>query len=432
MTFINLYFNKVIFFLLYTFIILYPSGPFISDAIITLLGLSIIISLNNKKVFFELLNQKFIIVIILFYISINISSFLSEYSYISFSRSITFFRWILFLIFAYLSIGLININKINLAVVFITLFCIFDSIFQYFFQYDLFGFSTISSSPAVNSDYELLTGPFGDEPIVSSFIVRLLFPTIYFFLLTKNKHLLKYKFTILFFIIFLCLFVVLFSGQRISIVFLIIGFFLFLLLNLKYIISKFSLSFKFFKYFIIIISSLLILITATLFKLSNNSQYSNRIVDGFKNEFINYVSGESHYAKLHQISYNIYSKNKLFGSGLKSFRYICVDDEFTKEKFNTKEICSTHPHNYYIEIIAETGIIGLALIIIFFIIIIFKYLSYKMKNTIPTYADGYFITFCIFIFPLVPTGSFFSNYNSALFWFILSLLIINIHKGRNV
>lgn len=166
-SYINLYFNKVIFFLFYTFIILYASGPFISDAIITLLGLSIIISLNNKKVFNELANQKFIIVIILFFLSSNISSALSDYSDISFSRSITFFRWILFLIFAYLSIELININKINLSVVFITIFCIFDCIFQYFFKYDLFGFSTISSSPSVNSDYQLLTGPFGDEPIVT-------------------------------------------------------------------------------------------------------------------------------------------------------------------------------------------------------------------------------------------------------------------------
>ena len=54
----------------------------------------------------------------------------------------------------------------------------------------------------------------------------------------------------------------------------------------------------------------------------------------------------------------IWQKNKYFGVGLKNFRYVCDEkkfDKFTQKKF----LCSTHPHNLYLEILSETGLIDL-------------------------------------------------------------------------
>lgn len=432
MTILKLGLNKIIFFLLYAFILLYPTGPFISDVIISIIGLSIILSLNNKKVFIKLLNEKFIFIILIFYLSINVSSLFSDYSNISFPRSFVFLRWILFIIFAYLSFKAIQINKINYSIVFIIIFCILDCFYQYYFSFDLFGFPTLSSSPAVNSDYRLLTGPFGNEPIVSSFIVKLLFPTIYFFILSKNFYIKKYISVIFFVIFFLSFFIILISGQRVSLIYLIIGLLLFLLINIKYFFNYNIIKKKYLKYFILVILSFIILSIFTFYKLSNNSQYSNRMIDGFKNEFNHYYIGDSHYAKLHKISFQIFKENIFFGIGLKSFRFKCLEENNSLENINLKLICSTHPHNYYIEILTETGIIGLSLFLIFLILIITKYLSFKKNYLSPNHADGFFISFFICIFPIVPTGSFFSNYNSSLFWFILSLLLINIYKQKNV
>ena len=63
---------------------------------------------------------------------------------------------------------------------------------------------------------------------------------------------------------------------------------------------------------------------------------------------------------------------KLFGGGIKSFREDCwnlaklpnyyLGEALKPEKKN--RLCSNHPHNYYLEILVETGIIGLFIVII--------------------------------------------------------------------
>ena len=45
--------------------------------------------------------------------------------------------------------------------------------------------------------------------------------------------------------------------------------------------------------------------------------------------------------------------NKYFGGGIKNFRYYCCRPSLDK---NSKFICNMHPHNYYLEILTETGI----------------------------------------------------------------------------
>ena len=68
-------------------------------------------------------------------------------------------------------------------------FVIFDVIFQYFFGFDFFGFKAFE--PGTPTAYRL-TGPFGDELIVGSYLSRFgiiyLFCLICFFNLNKNLN----------------------------------------------------------------------------------------------------------------------------------------------------------------------------------------------------------------------------------------------------
>jgi O-antigen ligase len=53
-------------------------------------------------------------------------------------------------------------------------------------------------------------------------------------------------------------------------------------------------------------------------------------------------------------AYNMFKDKPLFGHGPKMFRIVCAD-----EKYATGVTpCMTHPHNFYIQLLAETGIIG--------------------------------------------------------------------------
>ena len=84
-----------------------------------------------------------------------------------------------------------------------------------------------------------------------------------------------------------------------------------------------------------------------------------------------------------------------------------------------------HPHNYYLEILTETGIFGFIIISTFFIMII--YISI-IKKYFPNYSnkDKHFLVPFVFlffseIFPLKTTGSFFTTGNATYIFLILSI-----------
>ena len=73
--------------------------------------------------------------------------------------------------------------------------------------------------------------------------------------------------------------------------------------------------------------------------------------------------------------------NKYIGGGIKNFRYYChVRPNIEK---NSKFVCNMHPHNYYLEILTETGLVGFFIDINYFylnfIYYIFKKIFYKFK-----------------------------------------------------
>ena len=116
----------------------------------------------------------------------------------------------------------------------------------------------------------------------------------------------------------------------------------------------------------------------------------------------------------HYISaYKMYLDNKIFGVGVKNFRNFCDDPKYKKSELS----CSTHPHNTYFQLLAETGTIGfsfLILVLIYFCKYLSKHLSLKFKN------KYYFTDFeicllsgiVIYMWPLTPTGNFFNNWLS--------------------
>ena len=98
--------------------------------------------------------------------------------------------------------------------------------------------------------------------------------------------------------------------------------------------------------------------------------------------------------------------------------------------------CNTHPHNYHLQFLAEIGLVGYLFLFLFFIYIsieLFKNLLKKFlhkdqfTNLIKGYICALFGLF-LFLIPLFPSGNFFNNWISIIFYTNLGVMILYQNK----
>ena len=122
-------------------------------------------------------------------------------------------------------------------------------------------------------------------------------------------------------------------------------------------------------------------------------------------------------------SINIFLDNKVFGSGPKSFRNLCKDEKYLINNWS----CSNHPHNYYIQLLSETGIVGFLFMIFFyltFVKILFKNIVSQNMNIYSKNFNVIMIGAILINFlPFVPTGNFFNNWISILSYLPIIYLV---------
>ena len=117
-------------------------------------------------------------------------------------------------------------------------------------------------------------------------------------------------------------------------------------------------------------------------------------------------------------AFNMFKDNKIFGQGNKMFRFLCKEERF----YVNYHSCSTHPHNFYMQLLAENGIIGFLFIFIIFIsvsyLLLRELVSRNLKNIKFFNDTSLFILIGIFmnLWPIVPSGNFYNNWLSALIY----------------
>jgi O-antigen ligase len=129
------------------------------------------------------------------------------------------------------------------------------------------------------------------------------------------------------------------------------------------------------------------------------------------------------YLRIFDAGYYIMLENPLLGTGLKSFSVVCAKLQNNNKKNFT---CSTHPHNIYLEIAVNQGIVGLLLFLSFIVILINNIFSniFFSQNKIEKKILSIFF-FTILISELIPIrsyGSIFQTVNGSIFWFFLSII----------
>ena len=276
---------------------------------------------------------------------------------------------------------------------------ILSMIFQYF-NGTIFGHGFMA-----NHGFSL-SGFFKDEYIAGSVLSKLFLISLPLFFYFKYKNLITLNY------ILIVLFFVLLSNQRSAII-------MSLAAVIVYFIFDNKISYK--KKFLFVFTPALFfclilfsnnhlydkLIKKTLGQFNFTEEKNENIINNFKNT----IWG-AHYLT----AIEIFKDNKITGSGLKTFRIVCGNDKYSKIESKDKDYrCSTHPHNIYLEILAETGII----IFSFFVGFLLYFTIIGMKKIIENkvYYVNCFAVFFILFWPIQTTGSLFSSIN-GFFYFV--------------
>ncbi len=255
--------------------------------------------------------------------------------------------------------------------------------------------------------------PFSDWMVAGSLMMRL-FPIALMFIFLKNHLTINKKilFNIFF---FLSSIVILMSGERASIILFIFEILILLILSKK-LRNYLKVS--------IIISLIFGTLILTIDPISKG-RLIGQTISNLKGETSQikkkYIISEHH--EKHFIgAWKIFLDNKIFGSGLKGYRYECYNNpKYSKDK---DIICSSHPHNNVMQFISELGIIGLILYSLLFVYLSLKLLSYFFKVNIKKISFSKeqeikmfaFVALFITFWPLTTSGNFFNNWLSIIYF----------------
>ena len=400
--------NKIILF----FVCIVPSaliiGAAVADLFVSLACLTFLYYVISSKDLYYF-KKKIILILAIFSLYSIFNSLFSEFPINSLRSSFFYFRFFIFITVIWY---LMDYEKKFVNYFFLSIILPL-SIASLFSLYQVF-------DPGLEKARVLdfrISGFFGSELIQGSYFLRLLTlcTGIYFYLFNKKDHLFYY----LIFII-VCSFIIFISGERAAISLLLV----FLVLFVIFIDINFLSKIK----FIIFIITFLITIVLTLPGLKE------RIYDNTKNLLLeeNKLQVFSRGHQEHYISaLKMFKDNKITGVGVRNFRLECRKPEY---KDIGQNACTTHPHNTYIQLLAETGIVGFVFVMVLFTSIL-KFLIKNMyfmifkKKKINLSKTYFAVAIFINLFPFVPTGSFFNNWLSIVYFLPLAFFYYNPRKN---
>ena len=400
------YFIPVFLFSLIPFFLV--TGPFLADLSISLISLLFLTyCVKNKD--FSFFHEKYFYFFLFFWIYLLANSFLNNFNLDSLKISFFYFRYGVFVL------AVVALLKVDDKFIKFFFYCIFicftaliaDGFYQYFFGENILGWKNSHRTSSF----------FGDEKILGSFLSRLwpIFFGLSVLLVNKKNKL----FFLLILIFILSESLIFLSGDRTA----------FFYINLSA-IFVILLSRKLLKFRLIILStSILLLIIITLINPTAKERVFDHTLDEMnlfknnKNDQNLYIFSKQH--THHYITaYRMFLDNKILGVGVKNFRNFCGQKKYKKSTLS----CSTHPHNTYIQILSETGIIGFSFILFIF----FYFCKYVFKHLILRFKGKFFFTdfeicilsgIVIYIWPFIPTGNIFNNWLNIVMILNLPFLI---------
>jgi len=382
-------------------------GPSIS--LLNIIFLSLIFLLFDfKSKFNEFKNEKVVIVLFLIFLYLIFNLIVSYDFKSGIYRSFGFSRFILL----FFVINYFFLKKENEKVLFFWLLVFsivtLDSYVEFFLGQNLFGYG---GADKIYGDR--IVSFFKDEPIVGAYLNGFIFIILgYLFNLSLKSK--SYKNFILLFVSIIFIICIILTGERSNGIKATIGFLLFFSL-----IKNFNIKIK--------LSFLVSLLVILFFTISNSNWLKARYYTAFylqifdENERSSFLEN-SLYLKHYRSGIEVFKNNIFVGVGNKNYRVVtCLPGDQKKEGITKNYFCGTHPHQLYIEFLSEHGLFGTIILLSLIFFLIFKNLRIIIvsRNSLQI---GCFVYLIINFIPLLPSGSFFNDFNATLFWINLSIM----------
>ena len=301
------------------------------------------------------------------------------------------------------------VHKFSKFTLFVLILVSFDTLFQFIYSVDIFGYEVMDAHG------RRLSGPFGDETIVGSYLGKFVMVSLLYF--NREK-----KFYATFYLIFI-VGIVFLSNERAASIMCLASIFLYFLLT------------PYFNFKVKLLNvSALVLVIATLFSL--NAQLKDHFIkrsfqqfgimgNVAKGDYAHKSFWDSRWGAHFLTAIEINKNNKILGSGLHTYRVECLDKKY--EKINSvrfMERCNTHPHNIYLEVFSELGSLFFIFLIIFNIYFVFKlfkiyFFNKEYQQEAAIIISLYFMLF----FPIQTTGSLFSTWVGVIYWLNIALCL---------
>ena len=395
---------------------------------------SIIILFNFfKKTQIEILKNKLLIYLIIFFLFIFINSIIHFNSFGMLLKSLGNFRYLLLSLAVFLVFEKMSDKQQKFFIYFniiIILLIAFDIFYQFIFYKDIFGFLPGMCSDIFPIKCVRFSGVFGDELIAGSYLSQIGFLMLMLFLKTLNLNKNFFSFLIKLFLFLFSILIILLTGERTALLIITISFFFTCFFKKK--ISIFFFIFLF----------LLTLIFFSAQKIESINSRFIKLFDGWGSTskdvtIINKIT-ESPWSFHYQAAIELFLEKPILGHGPRSFRINCNNtniDKKTRENrdyYRDYRACSSHPHNYLLEFLSEHGLIGgvlfIGLFIFVFISVYKKNKNNKNENVFIFIGIGSLIL--AIIFPIKPSGSFFSTFNASVLFYIFGFFLYYLKKVK--
>ena len=406
---------KILFSILPISIIIGSSASLINTVLFSLCFVLIYFSKNKVKIY----DFKPVLLLIILNSYLVFNSLISVDMMSGIFRNFGFVRFILFFVMVNYLFS-INEKNSDILKIWTTIFFVvlIDIYIERFTGSNIFGFGKFEINGVPQPHGNRIISFFRTEPIAGSFICGFSF-MIFGYILNffKSKKILK---IFGFLIILFCFVGIMLTGERSNSLKALIGIVIFISI-IDYI--------KFKQKVLIFAAFFAIFFFAINFSDYLKLRYIDQIYSKIKSkddrkEYLD----KSIYITLYKSGFYVFKNNPWFGVGNKNYRIETCDKK--KYLIQKEYRCLTHPHQVYIEMLSEHGIIGT--IIIMYIIF---YLTFRLIRKIilgRNYVQAGCLVFLLINFiPVLPSGAFFNNYSITLFMINFSLMYA-VNKETNI